>query len=376
MFKTFVPTVAAILAFVGTSILPVSAQQGATTIKDADDMAIPRYEARFGRERPVIAVVGFNAATEVTDYVVPYGVLAESGVADVVALGTSDGPVQMKPALRFNAQASIKTFDIRYPNGADYVVVPNVYEGENDPALLEWLRRQAAKGATIVGICDGVPTLANAGLLLGRRATTHWRTIDRLTKKHPGTKWVKNRRYVADGKIITTSGVSASIPISMALIEAIAGRAHAQEVGQRLGVTDWSATHNSEQFSLTSKHLLTVLSNKAMFWRHEALGVEVRPEIDEIRVALVADAYGRTRRTDALAVAASKQPIVTRRGLTLLPDRVAGGNDAPRTLVPGYEQMPPVRALDASLESIASSYGKPTAAFVALTMEYAWSNER
>jgi hypothetical protein len=282
----------------------------------------------------------------------------------------------MKPALRFNPQATINVFDMRYPQGADYVVVPNVYEGENNPALLEWLRSQAAKGATIVGICDGVPTLANAGLLLGRRATTHWRTIDRLAGKHSATQWVKNRRYVADGKLITTSGVSASIPISMALIEAIAGRAHAQEVGQRLGVTEWSPTHNSEQFSLTSKHLLTFLSNKAMFWQHEALGVEVRPEIDEIRVALVADAYGRTRRTEALSVAASNQPVVTRRGLTLLPDRVAGRSDAPRTLVPGYEQLPPVHALDAALESIALSYGKPTAAFVALTMEYAWSNER
>ena len=375
MFKAFFPTLAAAIMLFGASTLSASAQPGAAT-KDGDDMAIPRYEARLGRERPLIAVVGFNAATEVTDYVVPYGVLAQSKAADVVALSTTEGPIQMKPALRFKAHATINTFDIRYPEGADYVVVPNVYEGENDPALLEWLRSQAAKGATIVGICDGVPTLANAGLLQGRRATTHWRTIDRLSKKHPGTQWVKNRRYVADGKIITTSGVSASIPISMALIEAIAGRARAEEVGKRLGVTEWSPLHNSEQFSLTSKHLLTVLSNKAMFWRHEAFGVEVRPDIDEIRVALVADAYGRTRRTDALAVAATNRPIVTRRGLTLLPDRVAGGNDAPRTLVPAYEQLRPVHALDASLESIASSYGKPTAAFVALTMEYAWSSER
>lgn len=371
MFKVFFRTVATAVALIGASTLPVNAQQGAT-IRETDDMAIPRYEARFGRPRPVIAVVGFNAATEVTDYVVPYGVLAESGVADVWALGTSDGPIQMRPALRFNAQATINGFDRRYPDGADYVVVPNVYEGENDPALLEWLRLQAAKGATIVGICDGVPTLANAGLLLGRRATTHWRTIDRLARKHPGAQWLKNRRYVADGKVITTSGVSASIPISMALIEAIAGRAHAQEVGQRLGVIEWSPAHNSEQFSLTPKHLLTVLGNKAMFWRHEALGVEVRPGIDEIRIALVADAYGRTRRTGALAVAASNQPIVTRRGLTVLPDRAAGRKDAPRTLVSGYEHLPPVHALDRSLESIAGAYGKPTAAFVALTMEYAW----
>lgn len=372
MFRFSFRTIAAIVALMSAaSALPASAQQIAAP-KDTAEMAIPRYEARFGRERPVIAVVGFNAGTEVTDYVVPYGVLAESRVAEVVALGTGDGPIQMKPALRFSPQSSIKGFDGRYPDGADYVIVPNVYEGENDPALREWLRAQAEKGATIVGICDGVPTLANAGLLIGRRATTHWRTIDRLERKHPETRWVKNRRYVADGRIITTSGVSASIPISMALIEAIAGRARAEEVGKRLGVTEWSALHNSEQFSLTPRHLLTVLGNKAMFWRHEALGVEVRPDIDEIRLALVADAYGRTRRTQAFAVAASNEPIATRRGLTLLPDRVGGRNDAPRTLVPGYEHLPPVHALDASLDSIASSYGKPTAAFVALTMEYAW----
>src|SRR5688572_2092597 len=150
MFKSSFRTMAAMLALVSAaSGVPVSAQQKATT-QDTAEMAIPRYEARFGRERPVIAVVGFNAGTEVTDYVVPYGVLAESGAADVWALGTSDGPIQMKPALRFSPQATIRAFDTRFPDGADYVVVPNVYEGENDAGLLEWLRLQAAKGATIV----------------------------------------------------------------------------------------------------------------------------------------------------------------------------------------------------------------------------------
>ncbi len=161
MFKAFLSTIAAILALTGASTLPVSAQQGAI-IKGTDDMAIPRYEARFGRELPVIAVVGFNAATEVTDYVVPYGVLAESGVADVWALGTTEGPIQMKPALRFDPRATINVFDMRYPQGADYVVVPNVYEGENDPALLEWLRSQAAKG--------GEPSIGWRGSIRTRRA--------------------------------------------------------------------------------------------------------------------------------------------------------------------------------------------------------------
>jgi putative intracellular protease/amidase len=331
---------------------------------------LPEYRARFDRPRAVVAVVGYNAATEVTDYVVPYGILAESGVAEVVALATREGPIQMSPALRFQAQATTKQFDARFPDGADYVIVPNVYEGENDAGLLEWIRLQAARGAIIVGICDGVPTLANAGLLQGRRATGHWRTIDGLERKHAGTRWLRNTRYVADGNVITTSGVSASIPISVALVEAIGGRAQAERVARFLGVDDWSPLHHSEQFRLDGGSLLTVLANKAMFWRHEALGLEVGHGVDEIAVALIADAYARTRRSSALSVAPSGEPVRTRRGLLLVPDRVSNGPGRPDRMLPLFETLPPAQALDRALQGIAASYGDATAAFVALTMEY------
>ncbi len=59
-----------------TGALPASPQEGEHINSDG---RLPRYEARFGRMRPVIAVVGYNPSTELTDYVVPYGVLAESG---------------------------------------------------------------------------------------------------------------------------------------------------------------------------------------------------------------------------------------------------------------------------------------------------------
>ena len=164
------------------------------------DASLPRHEPRFGRARALVAVLGDNAATETTDYVVPYGILAESGVADVIALSAEPGPIQMQPALRFRVHATIDEFDRRFPEGADYVVVPNIYEGAEKPKILGWVRTQAQLGATIVGICDGVPVLANAGLLEGRHATGHWRTIGRLERKHPGTLWLRNRRYVADGR--------------------------------------------------------------------------------------------------------------------------------------------------------------------------------
>ena len=332
--------------------------------------ALPKHAPRLDRERPVVAVVGYNASTELTDYVVPYGILTESGVAEVIALSTEEGAIQMSPALRFGAHSSIQAFDARFPEGADYVIVPNVYKGAQDRQLLQWIRRQADRGATIVGICDGVPVLANAGLLEGRRATGHWKTIDGLERKHPSTQWLRNRRYVADGNVITTSGVSASIPISVALVEAIGGRDAAQRVAATLGVSDWSPTHDSEQFRLTARSLLTVLGNKAMFWRHESLGLAVSPGVDEISLALMADAYARTRRSPAFSVAPSGAPIATRRGLTVLPDRRQSGDRQPDRMLPLYETVPAAHTLDRALDGIAASYGRPTADFVALTMEY------
>lgn len=360
----------AVLSLIGVFAWPTPSQADGKPALEASSSPLPKYTARFNRPRAVVAVLGFNPATEVTDYVVPYGILAESGVAEVVALATSEGPVQMSPALRFRPQATTKQFDARFPEGADYVIVPNVYEGENDAHLLAWIRRQAAHGATIVGICDGVPAVANAGLLDGRRATGHWRTIDGLERKHAGTRWLRNTRYVADGNVITTSGVSASIPISVALVEAIGGRAEAEKVARFLGIEDWSPVHDSEQFKLDAGSLFTVLTNKALFWRHEALGLEVHQGVDEISVALIADAYARTRRSSALSVARSEEPVLTKRGLLLIPDRVSHGPDQPNRMLSLFEKLPPAQALDRALEGIAASYGDATAAFVALTMEY------
>ena len=331
--------------------------------------SLPRYEERLGRSRPVIVLLGDNAATETTDYVVPYGILAEANVADVIALSTQPGPIRMTPALRFEAHATIAEFDARYPGGADYVIVPNIYDGAEKPIVLNWVRRQSRLGATIVGICDGVPVLANAGLLNGRRATGHWRTIDGLERKHPLTRWVRDRRYVADGNVITTSGVSASIPISIALIQAIGGRSRAEEVAARLGVDDWSPVHDSRKFRLGGR-VVTALMNKAVFWRHEELGINVQPGVDEISLALTADLYSRTRRSWAYSVAATTSPIPTRRGLTLLPDRSRAA--APRMMLTSNDDLPPAGALTDSLRGIEERYGQRTAAFVAVQIEYVW----
>ena len=175
------------------------------------------------RSRPVIAVLADNAGTETTDFIVPYGVLIESGVADVVAVAPEAGPIQLMTALTVEPQQTTAAFDQAYPLGADYVIVPAMYHTDS-PAVIEWIRAQSNSGATIVGICSGARVLGKAGLLAGRSATTHWFDLDSLERENPELIRVDDRRYVVDRGVVTTTGVTASVPISLALVEAIAGQ--------------------------------------------------------------------------------------------------------------------------------------------------------
>ena len=111
------------------------------------------------RERPLVAIIGINDATETTDYLMPYGILRRADVADVVTLSTGPGPVMLFPALRVEPDATITDFDTQYPQGADYVIVPAMSR-DDDPVALEWIRSQADKGATIIGVCVGAKVVA------------------------------------------------------------------------------------------------------------------------------------------------------------------------------------------------------------------------
>src|SRR5262249_54764623 len=160
---------------------------------------------------------------------------------------------------------TIDAFDAAHPRGADVVIVPAVHDA-SDARLIGWLKAQAAHGATLVGICDGVWAVAATGALDGKRATGHWYSLRGLASKHPRTTWVRDRRYVRDGPVMTTTGVTASIPASLALVEEIAGTSRAEDVARRLGVHGWSAEHDSNLFSLSARDAATAARNWLAFW--------------------------------------------------------------------------------------------------------------
>ena len=291
-----------------------------------------------------------------------------SSAAPLSLLATGPGPVRLYPALQVMPQATLAAFDARHPEGADFVIVPAMHR-DDDPAALAWIRAQAAKGATVISVCAGAKVLAATGLLDGRGATTHWYYLADLLQRHPTIRYVHDRRMVVDGRLATTTGVTASMPMMLTLIEAIAGRSRAEQVARELGLATWNASHASAAFRFNRPFALTVTGNTLAFWHRDRLGVRLTPGVDEVSLALVADAWSRTYRSRTVSFAAAPGAVATRSGLRILPDQVADDWPAEARL-PAIGAAPPARALDMALDAIESRYGRGTANVVAMQLEY------
>jgi putative intracellular protease/amidase len=320
------------------------------------------------RQRPLIAIIGINDATETTDYLMPYGVLTRADVADVVTLATAPGPVTLYPTLKVEPHATIAEFDAQHPDGADYVIVPAMTR-DDDPEALQWIRSQSARKAIIIGICVGAKVVGDAGLLHGKRATTHWYSVREMREKHPTMRYVEDRRIVVDGGVATTTGITASMPMSLTLIEAIAGRDKARAVGRDIGLPDWDARHESDAFRFTRPFALTAIRNTVAFWSHERLGIELKEGVDEVSLALVTDAWSRTYRSQAVTFANAAAALQSRNGIRILPDEVAANWPAARRL-PEIGDRKPAEALDETLRAITARYDARTTDFVAMQLEY------
>ncbi|MGX5183037.1 GlxA family transcriptional regulator [Streptomyces avermitilis] len=117
-----------------------------------------------------------------------------------------------------------------------------------DPRLVDWLRAHGPRAERLVSVCTGAVLLAEAGLLDGRRATTHWAYCDKLARDHPAVEVDADPIYVRDGHIATSAGVTAGIDLALALVEEDLGRDVALLVARHL-VVFLRRPGNQAQFS-------------------------------------------------------------------------------------------------------------------------------
>ncbi len=347
-------------AFPGTAAT-FAATAATAQVAASEALSVPR--PMNGRTRPLIAIIADNAGVQTTDFAVPYGVLKDSGVADVRSLSTGPGPISMTRGLKIMTDQTIAEFDTRESAGADIVIVPAQAKPKS-AALVTWLRRQAAKGAIIISVCEGSRVLAHAGLLDGRRAVTHWASLDDMGKAYPATTWVRDRRYVQDGTIITTSGVTASIPMSLALVEAIAGRETATATARRFGVDSWGAEHRTGDFSIERSD--RAAAAQAQRAKQETTEIPIEDGVDEVALGLQIEAWGRSLRTRVLTTRPGKAPLRSKHGLVILPDaEPKAGNNVVQPVT-----APAVNALGMTLAAMQVRYGPSAVRFAVLGMEY------
>jgi transcriptional regulator GlxA family with amidase domain len=124
--------------------------------------------------------------------------------------------------------------------GADDVVVvpgmPYRFTTRIDRGVARWLKKSAAAGASIASVCTGAFILGDAGLLDGRRCTTHWGRIAELRQRFPKAHVLEDRLFVSDGPITTSAGIASGIDMALAMIERLQGPLVAATVAREMVV--------------------------------------------------------------------------------------------------------------------------------------------
>lgn len=150
---------------------------------------------------------------------------------DVSSVSIENGPLQAAGGITITANGTLADLE-----AADTIVVPG-WRGKDEPVpnvICDALNAAHRRGARVMSICSGIYVLAAAGLLSGRRATTHWRYIEDFLAKFADVDIQLNELYVDDGDIVTSAGSSAGIDACLHIIRTDYGSEIANSVARRL----------------------------------------------------------------------------------------------------------------------------------------------
>ncbi|WP_030622085.1 GlxA family transcriptional regulator [Streptomyces sclerotialus] len=163
----------------------------------------------------------------------------EAAGYDVVLAAETMGPVTTAAGVRILPDT---TFEVLSAKSIDTLVVPGSVEVDGDrcvrplvdPAVVSWVKRLAGRTRRVTSVCVGAHILAAAGLLDGKRATTHWSTAQQLATDHPAVEVDADPIFIREGDVWTGAGISACLDLSLALIADDLGEAIALRVAQQL----------------------------------------------------------------------------------------------------------------------------------------------
>lgn len=191
---------------------------------------------------PRLIVMAVHEGAEILDITGPLSVFSAANTLHaktdsnqppyhiLIAGETEDSPVRTSSGIRLLTDAAWTQC-----SGMDTLLVAGGPVAEHAPqALVDWLREAAPQTRRVGSICSGTFILARAGLLEGRRATTHWQMLKQLRAFSPNIEVQGDALHVKDGPIYSSAGVTAGIDLALALVEEDFGRALALDVARLL----------------------------------------------------------------------------------------------------------------------------------------------
>lgn len=185
---------------------------------------------------------------EVLDFAGPYEVFSRTRLTPGVESRRSDDSAPFRVfTVAAKSEAVIATgglrilpdFDLTAAPPIEVLVVPGGFGTRallQDPGILAWIRQTARAAQRVTSVCTGSLVLARAGLLTGRRATTHWGALALLAELDRTILVEADMRVVEDG-VVTSAGVSAGIDMALAVVEAMHGPAVADETARYMDYT-------------------------------------------------------------------------------------------------------------------------------------------
>jgi transcriptional regulator GlxA family with amidase domain len=143
--------------------------------------------------------------------------------------------VSMTPTVRTGAGWTISTpYRLDHAADADLVIIPAYDKPERIGPVLELLRHTFDRGAFVMSLCVGAFALGEAGLLDGRRCTTHWRHAQALAAQFPLARLVPEVLFVCDGQVLTSAGTAAALDLCLHVIRSDHGEEVARKVARRM----------------------------------------------------------------------------------------------------------------------------------------------
>jgi putative intracellular protease/amidase len=203
-------------------------------------------------KRKRVAILLFDGV-QIIDFSAPYEVFGQADFK-VVTVAGKKLPVTTSMNLTVTPD-----YDFQSAPAPDILVVPGgaIDSALNDATTIEWIQRNSVNAQHVLSVCNGAFILAKAGLLDGLKATTFYRLIDQLAQQAPKTKVVRDQRFVDNGKVITTAGLTSGMDGSLHVVSKVLGKGEAQRIALHLEY-NWQPDGKFARASLADMQLPNV----------------------------------------------------------------------------------------------------------------------